>query len=74
MIKPLFAPVKVPEMATPLRRINVSLQAGMAIAVVRTHASSADFVLILEVIFMRSPLLETCASITVNMANTLQAN
>jgi hypothetical protein len=46
----------------------------MAIAVVRTHASSADFVLILEVIFMRGPLLETCASIPETVANALEAN
>jgi hypothetical protein len=46
----------------------------MAIAVVRTHASSADFVLILEVIFMRGPLLETCSSIPETVANALEAN
>jgi hypothetical protein len=56
----LFAMFKVPEMVTPLRRINVSLQAGMAIAiaVVRTHASRADLVLIIKVIFMHGPLFE----------------
>jgi hypothetical protein len=62
MIELLFAPVKVPENVAPFRRISVSLQAGMAIAEVKRHATSADLALILVVLFIRNPLLESCGN------------
>ena len=48
----MFAPVKVPEKVVPFFRIRVSLQAGMAMAVVKRHASRARFSLILEFVFI----------------------